>query len=43
MSAVEADAFEKNPLFELIVAMRKIDEQAKVQDLPLPPWTDYKT
>ena len=35
-------AFERDPLFELIVAMRKIDEQAKVQDLPLPQWTDYK-
>jgi len=42
MSAAEADDFERDPLFELIVAMRKIDEQAKVQDLPLPQWTDYK-
>jgi phosphonate degradation associated HDIG domain protein len=42
MSAAEADIFERDPLFELIVAMRKIDEQAKVQDLPLPQWTDYK-
>jgi len=42
MSGEEAEAFERDPLFELIVAMRKIDEQAKVQDLPLPPWTDYK-
>ena len=42
MTAEEAQAFEQDPLFELIVAMRKIDEQAKVQDLPLPQWTDYK-
>jgi predicted HD phosphohydrolase len=42
MSGEEAEAFERDPLFELIVAMRKIDEQAKVQDLPLPQWTDYK-
>jgi len=42
MSAEEAAAFEQDPLFELIVAMRKIDEQAKVQDLPLPQWTNYR-
>jgi len=42
MTAEEALAFERDPLFEVIVAMRKIDEQAKVQDLPLPQWTDYK-
>jgi len=42
MSAEEAAAFQQDPLFELIVAMRKIDEQAKVQDLPLPQWTNYR-
>ena len=42
MSTEEAAEFERDPLFELIVAMRKIDEQAKVQDLPLPQWTDYR-
>ena len=42
MSAEEDAAFQQDLLFELIVAMRKIDEQAKVQDLPLPQWTNYR-
>ena len=36
MSEEEADAFEKYPLFNLIIGMRRWDEAAKVTGLPAP-------
>lgn len=36
MSIEEASVFEKDPLFSEIVLMRKWDEQAKIQDKPIP-------
>jgi 2-amino-1-hydroxyethylphosphonate dioxygenase (glycine-forming) len=36
MSEEEADAFEKYPLFQLIIGMRRWDEAAKVTGLPVP-------
>lgn len=36
MSAEEAAAFEEDPLFDLYIALRKWDEQAKVENIPLP-------
>jgi len=42
MTEDEADAFEKYPLFSLIINMRKWDEQAKIEKKPLPDLTHYK-
>ena len=42
MTGEEAERFEKDPLFEQMIAMRKIDEQAKVAGLPLAHWTGYR-
>ena len=42
MTKEEAESFEKDPLFEQMIAMRKIDEQAKVPGLPLAHWTGYR-
>ncbi len=36
MTIEEADEFEKDPLFSEIILMRRWDEQAKVQDKPMP-------
>jgi len=36
MTVEEANAFEKDPLFTEIVLMRRWDEQAKIQDQPIP-------
>lgn len=36
MSAEEAAAFEEDPLFELYIALRKWDEQAKIENIPMP-------
>lgn len=41
MADEEADAFEKNPLFTLIIQMRKWDEQAKIEGQPLPQLDYY--
>jgi len=38
----EASAFEHYPLFELIIKMRKWDEQAKVENKPLPGLDHYR-
>jgi 2-amino-1-hydroxyethylphosphonate dioxygenase (glycine-forming) len=42
MTEEEAAAFEKYPLFRLIVDMRKWDEQAKIEHKPLPDLGRYK-
>ena len=42
MSEEEADAFEKDPLFEEIIQMRRWDEQAKIENKPLPDLQQYK-
>lgn len=36
MTVEEANAFEKDPLFSEIILMRRWDEQAKIQDKPMP-------
>jgi predicted HD phosphohydrolase len=38
----EANAFEQYPLFNLIIKMRKWDEQAKIEHKPLPALARYK-
>jgi phosphonate degradation associated HDIG domain protein len=42
MSVEEAGAFEKDPLFHEIILMRRWDEQAKVQNKPLPNLHRYR-
>jgi 2-amino-1-hydroxyethylphosphonate dioxygenase (glycine-forming) len=42
MSAQEAEDFEKDPLFQEIILMRKWDEQAKVVNKPLPDLLRYR-
>jgi phosphonate degradation associated HDIG domain protein len=42
MTEEEADAFEKYPLFSLIINMRKWDEQAKIENKPMPDLAHYK-
>lgn len=42
MDKDEASAFEHYPLFELIINMRKWDEQAKVEHKPLPGLDHYR-
>lgn len=42
MTEEEAVAFEQYPLFELIVKMRKWDEQAKIEHKPLPDLERYR-
>jgi len=42
MTEDEADAFEKYPLFSLIISMRKWDEQAKIENKPVPDLAHYK-
>lgn len=41
MEEEEAAAFEKDPLFTLIIQMRKWDEQAKIEGQPLPQLEYY--
>jgi|GEM_PF-75386 len=41
MSAEEAADFEADPLFDLYIALRKWDEQAKVENIPLPAFETY--
>ncbi|HZE85486.1 MAG TPA: HD domain-containing protein [Puia sp.] len=43
MNEDEAAAFEQYPLFELIIQMRKWDEQAKLQDRQLPDLQHYRS
>lgn len=42
MTESEADAFESDPLCYQYVALRKWDEQAKIEHQPLPALTKYK-
>ena len=42
MTAEEAAAFEQYPLFSLIIQMRKWDEQAKIENKPLPDLAHYR-
>jgi phosphonate degradation associated HDIG domain protein len=42
MSEEEANAFEHYPLFDLIIKMRKWDEQAKIEHKPLPALAHYR-
>src|SRR3984885_7344884 len=42
MTEDEADAFEKYPLFSLIISMRKWDEEAKIEHKPLPDLGRYR-
>lgn len=42
MTEEEAAAFEKYPLFGLIISMRKWDEQAKIEHKPLPDLGRYR-
>lgn len=43
MTAAEADAFEQYPLFDLIIQMRRWDEEAKVEQQPVPPLDHYRS
>ena len=43
MSVEEAAEFEKDPLFNEIILMRRWDEQAKIQHKPLPDLNLYRT
>ncbi len=43
MNADEANAFEQHPLFNLFIAMRLWDEDAKVEHQPMPPLGKYKS
>ncbi len=36
MTAAEAEAFEKDPLFALSIRMREWDERAKEENIPVP-------
>ena len=42
MEEDEANAFEHYPLFDLIIKMRKWDEQAKIEHKPLPALVHYR-
>ncbi|MGK2864267.1 MAG: phosphonate degradation HD-domain oxygenase [Chitinophagaceae bacterium] len=42
MNDEEASAFEKDPLFEMIIQMRKWDEEAKIERQPLPDLEVYR-
>lgn len=42
MTEAEADAFEKDPLFDKHLKMRAWDEQAKLENQPLPDMAKYK-
>ena len=42
MSREEAEAFEKDPLFDLFINIRKWDDLAKEENVPLPSLNKYK-
>jgi phosphonate degradation associated HDIG domain protein len=42
MTGEEANAFEKDPLFSEIILMRRWDEQAKVQNKPMPDLSHFR-
>jgi phosphonate degradation associated HDIG domain protein len=43
MNTEEAQAFEQDPFFEMFIQMRKWDEQAKLENIPLPDIGRYKS
>ena len=43
MERGEAEAFEQYPLFHLIIQMRRWDEEAKVENMPIPDLEYYKS
>jgi len=43
MSQDEAEAFEQYPLFDLIITMRRWDEEAKIENMPEPDLEYYKS
>ncbi|ULQ57013.1 HD domain-containing protein [Flavihumibacter rivuli] len=43
MGPEEANVFESDPYFDLYICMRKWDEAAKVENLPMPDWLEYET
>lgn len=42
MNAEEAAAFEADPLFDLIIRMRRWDEAAKIEEVPVPDLSPYQ-
>lgn len=42
MNSEEASAFEADPLFDLIIRMRRWDEAAKLEDVPVPDLSPYQ-
>jgi phosphonate degradation associated HDIG domain protein len=42
MGKDEAEAFEQYPLFDLIIKMRRWDEEAKIENMPVPDLEHYK-
>ena len=42
MTETEARLFEMDPLFELYIALRKWDEEAKIENIPLPSLDHYR-
>lgn len=43
MSKDEAEAFEQYPLFDLIIKMRRWDEEAKIENMPVPDLKYYES
>ena len=43
MAQDEAEAFEQYPLFDLIIKMRRWDEEAKIENMPVPNLEYYKS
>ena len=43
MGKEEAEAFEQSPLFDLIIKMRRWDEEAKRQNMPVPDLEHYQS
>lgn len=42
MTQEEAEAFEQYPLFDLIIKMRRWDEEAKIENIPVTNLEDYR-
>ena len=43
MTKDEAEAFEQYPLFDLIIKMRRWDEEAKIENMPVPDLEYYRS
>ena len=43
MDTEEAKAFEQYPLFDLIIKMRRWDEEAKIENMPVPDLEHYRS